>query len=302
MADKHIFITGGTGFIGQALCAWLHERGYRVTVLSRKKEEQVRQLCGPQVRSISKLSELHHIGAIDAVVNLAGESMLSGRWTELRKTELRMSRISLTRELCHYLAKLTHKPSVLISGSAIGYYGNAGAEELTEESPPGMDFASQLCADWEHAAREAELLRIRVCAIRIGIVLSPEGGMLSRIIMPFRLGLGGIIGDGRQWMSWIERHDLCRLITFLIETPRAQGPVNAVAPYPATNRAFTHLLAETLRRPTLLPIPAKLLALILGEAASLVLGSQHVIPEKAMALGFRFQHESLESAFSAWYS
>lgn len=302
MTGKHVFITGGTGFIGQALCPWLDQKGYRITVLSRKNEEQVRQLCGPRVKSISKLSDMHHIGAIDAIINLAGESIASRRWSELRKSELRTSRIALTRDLCRYVTRLTHTPAVMISGSAIGYYGDAGSTELTESSPPGSDFAAHLCADWEHAAREAERQRIRVCLLRTGVVLSPKGGALARMLLPFRMGMGGIVGDGKQWMSWIDRDDLCRLIGFLLENPMARGPVNAVAPYPATNRAFTHVLAEALHRPTLMPVPAKLLKLAMGESASLLLGSQRVMPDHALALGFKFQHESLESAFSSYFS
>lgn len=301
MSGKHVFITGGTGFIGQALCDWLDKQGYRITVFSRQSEDKVRELCGPRVKAIGKLGDLHHIGAIDAIINLAGENIASRRWTDLRKAELRASRIAFTRDLCRHIGNLTHKPAVMISGSAIGYYGDSGNTELTEICMPGHDFAAQLCADWEHAAREAERQRIRVCLLRIGVVLSPKGGALARMLLPFKLGLGGIIGDGKQWMSWIDREDLCRLIQFLIENPVARGPVNAVAPYPATNRAFTHTLAESLRRPTLLPVPAKLLTLALGEAATLLLGSQRVMPEHALALGFRFQHESLESAFAHYF-
>lgn len=301
MTGKHVFITGGTGFIGQALCPWLDQQGYRITVLSRQSEEHVRRLCGPRVKSISKLSDLHHIGAIDAIINLAGENIAAKRWTEIRKAELRVSRVALTRDLCRYVARLTHIPAVMISGSAIGYYGDNGSHELTEANPPGDDFAAHLCADWEHAARELERQRVRVCLLRTGVVLAPEGGALARLLLPFRMGLGGIIGDGKQWMSWIDRDDLCRLIGFLLENPMARGPVNAVAPYPATNRAFTHILAETLHRPTLLPIPAKLMMLLMGESASLILGSQRVIPDHALALGFKFQHESLESAFSTYF-
>ncbi len=301
MAGKHVFITGGTGFIGQALCEWLDRQGYRITVFSRQSEEKVRELCGPRVKAISKLSDLHHIGAIDAIVNLAGENIASRRWTEMRKSELRTSRVAFTRDLCRHLGNLTHKPGVMISGSAIGYYGSCGSTELTEDCLPGSDFAAQLCADWEHTAREAERQRIRVCLLRIGVVLSPKGGALARMLLPFKLGLGGIIGDGKQWMSWIDRDDLCRLILFLIENPVARGPINGVAPYPATNRAFTHILAETLRRPTLLPVPAKLLTLALGEAATLLLGSQRVLPENALALGFKFEYESLESAFARYF-
>lgn len=302
MTEKHVFITGGTGFVGQALCPWLDQQGYRITVLSRQSEERVKQRCGPRVKSISKLSDIHHIGAIDAIINLAGESIAAKRWSDLRKAELRASRISLTRELCRYVARLTHMPSVMISGSAIGYYGDAGNNELPEGSLSGRDFAAQLCVDWEHAAREVERHRIRVCLLRTGVVLSPEGGALARMLIPFRLGLGGIIGDGKQWMSWIDRHDLCRLIGFLMENPMASGPINAVAPYPATNRAFTHILAEALHRPTLFPVPAKLLTLLMGEAASLILGSQRVVPDHALALGFKFEHESLESAFASYFS
>lgn len=301
MTEKHIFITGGTGFVGQALCPWLDQQGYRVTVFSRQHEDQVRRLCGQRVKTIGKLKELHHIGAIDAIVNLAGESIADKRWSELRKAELRASRISLTRELCRYVSRLTHLPDIIISGSAIGYYGDAGNNELHEDMPAGDDFAAHLCADWEDAARAAEREGIRVCLLRTGLVLDPTGGALRRLLLPFRFGLGGIIGDGKQWVSWIDRGDLCRLIGFLIENPIAHGPFNAVAPYPATNRGLTHTLAEALHRPTLLPVPAGLLKMIMGESAAILLNSQRVVPDKALTLGFRFQHESLESAFSSYF-
>lgn len=301
MAQKHIFVTGGTGFIGQALCQWLDQQGYRVTVFSRRGEDHVQRVCGHRIKAVSKLSDMHHIGAIDAIVNLAGEGIAKKRWSELRKAELRASRISLTRELCKCITKLTHKPNILISGSAIGYYGDTGNNELHEDMPPGVDFAANLCSNWEDAAREAEKQGVRVCTLRIGVVLDPDGGALKRMLLPFKFGLGGIIGDGKQWMSWIDRGDLCRLIGFLIENPIARGAINAVAPYPATNRAYTHILAEALHRPTLLPVPAKVIRMLLGEASSLVLGSQRVVPDRALALGFKYQHESLESAFSTYF-
>jgi uncharacterized protein (TIGR01777 family) len=302
MSSLHVFITGGTGFVGRALCRVLDAAGCRVTVLSRQDATTVSRLCGGSVRGIASLQELHHIGAIDAVVNLAGESIAEGRWTSRRKDVLRNSRIELTRQLSDTLSRLTHKPSVLISGSAIGFYGDCDQQEVDETSPPGDDFAAHLCRDWEAVAREAEDMGIRVCTLRIGLVLDPSGGALQKMLPAFRFGLGGMIGRGQQWMSWIDRADLCRLILFLIQTPTARGPFNATAPYPASNRTFTHALGEALRRPTLFTVPSLALKLAMGEASSLLTTGQKVMPRKAMAAGFQYRHDSLESAFASYFS
>ena len=301
MSSLHVFITGGTGFVGRALCRVLDAAGCRVTVLSRQDSAAVARVCGGNVRPIASLAELHNIGAIDAVVNLAGESIAEGRWTSRRKEILRNSRIGLTHQLCDTLSRLTHKPSVLISGSAIGFYGDCGQQDVDENSPPGDDFAAGLCKDWESAAREAESLGIRVCTVRIGLVLDPSGGALQKMLPAFRLGLGGMIGKGQQWMSWVDRGDLCRLILFLIQNPSARGPFNATAPYPANNRGFTHALGEALHRPTLFTVPSLALKVAMGEASSLLTTGQKVLPRKAAAAGFQYRHESLESAFAAYF-
>jgi uncharacterized protein (TIGR01777 family) len=290
-----IFITGGTGFLGRALVGnWL-KQGHQVTVLSRNPLTAI-QLLGPQVNAVSDFNMLPAGGHFDAIVNLAGEPIFGGRWTDERKRRLRDSRIALTAKLVAFIATLAVKPKVLVSGSAIGVYGNQGDTLLTENSPGKTDFSQQLCADWENAARQAEALGVRVCLIRTGLVLDNGGGLLQRMLPAFRLGLGGRLGDGRQWMSWVHRRDWLAAVDTLINTPGLHGAFNATAPQPVTNREFSDSLAKHLHRPALLPMPAALLKVLLGEMAELVLGSQRVIPERLQAEGFQFQFTTLESA------
>ncbi|MGZ4960276.1 MAG: TIGR01777 family oxidoreductase [Methylomonas sp.] len=293
--QKSILITGGTGFLGQALVSdWL-EQGDRVSVLTRNPSAAL-QLLGSRVDAVSDLHELPADIHFDAVVNLAGEPIFGGRWTNARKKKLRDSRIAFTERLVDFIAALSIKPEVLISGSAVGVYGDQGDTLLTENSPGKTSFSQQLCADWENAALAAEGLGVRVCLIRTGLVLDNGGGLLQRMLPAFRFSLGGRLGDGRQWMSWVHRRDWVAVVHTLLNNPDLQGPFNATAPQPVTNQVFTGTLARQLHRPALLPMPAELLKLMFGEMAELMLGSQRVIPERLQAEGFPFQFATLDSA------
>lgn len=295
MNQKNILITGGTGFLGRALVQdWL-EQGHRVTVLSRNPVAAA-QLLGAEANPIGDLSLLPAGAHFDAVVNLAGEPIFGGRWTDARKKRLRDSRIALTERLVDFIAGLAVKPEVLISGSAVGIYGDQGDALLTERNIGKNSFSQRLCADWENAALRAENLGVRVCLVRTGLVLDNGGGLLQRMLPAFNLGLGGRLGDGRQWMSWVHRRDWLAIVHTLLNNPDLAGTFNAASPHPVTNREFSAALAKQLRRPMLLPLPAALLKLLFGEMAELMLGSQRVIPERLQAEGFQFQFETLKSA------
>jgi len=244
--------------------------------------------------------ELGGAGAgADAVVNLAGASIAGGRWTKERKALLHSSRIDTTRALVNALAKMNARPRVLVSASAIGYYGNCGEEVLTEESKPGTDFLSGLAREWEGEALKAEALGIRVVLARFGIILARHGGALAKMLLPFKLGAGGRLGSGKQWMSWITLEDVTRIIRCAIENGAVRGAVNVVAPQPAQNTEFTKALAKALHRPALFPVPGFALRLALGEMAdALLLSSQRVRPQKLQQLGKTFLHSDLPSALS----
>lgn len=293
--QKSILVTGGTGFLGRALVSDFLEQGHRVTVLSRNPLT-AGQLFANRVNVVSDWHMLPTGSHFDAVVNLAGEPIFGGRWTAARKQKLRDSRIALTERLVGYLATLAEKPEVLISGSAVGVYGDQGDAVLTENSPGKASFSQQLCADWENAARQAKNLGIRVCLIRTGLVLDNGGGLLQRMLPAFRFSLGGRLGDGRQWMSWIHRRDWVAVVHTLLNNPDLQGAFNATTPQPVTNQVFTDSLARQLHRPALLPMPAELLKLMFGEMAELMLGSQRVIPERLQEEGFPFLFPVLDSA------
>ena len=285
-------ITGGTGFIGTALCPELLRQGHQVTVLSRRPDA-ARVLLPAGVRAIGDPAELD--GA-DAIVNLAGASIVGGRWSAARKSLLLGSRLDTTRRLLTWIGQLQRPPAVLVSASAIGYYGPRGDEDLDEDAAPGVDFAARLCRDWEDEALQAEALGIRVCRLRIGIVLGAGGGALSSMLPPFRLGLGGPMGSGRQWMSWVHRADLVALILWLAGNDAASGPYNGTAPQPLRNADFSRLLGRVLRRPAILATPAPALRLLLGEMADLLLGGQKVLPRRAQAQGFAFRYAEAEAA------
>jgi uncharacterized protein (TIGR01777 family) len=292
-----ILLTGGTGFIGRALCQRLLADHHDLIVFSRHPE-RVPQLCGAGVHGVGDWAQLDGV-AVDAVINLAGEGIADRRWTAARKRRLRASRIDVTRALVDWMARNTQPPTRLISGSAIGWYGDQGARELDEAAAPLPDFAHELCRDWEAEAQRASALGARVCILRTGVVLDPSGGMLKKLLPAFRLGLGGRLGDGSQWLSWITRDDLIELIVFLLHHPELVGVFSATAPNPVTNRTFTEALAAAVRRPALLTTPACALRLVFGEMAQLLLGGQKVLPRRIVAAGFAFRHPQLNAALAA---
>jgi len=288
-------ITGGSGFIGRGLCRSLLADGHEPVVLTRDARRARQRLLA----EVALIERLRDAGSVDVIVNLAGENLSDRRWTAARKQALRASRIDTTRNLVDWIAAQQRKPRVLVSGSAIGWYGPRGDEELDENASPGDDFAAQLCRDWEAEAEKASAFGVRACRIRTGIVLGAGGGALAKMLLPFRLGLGGRFGDGRQWMSWIAREDEVRMIRWLLATESAQGAYNATAPAPLTNADFTRLLGAALHRPAILPAPAFSLRLMLGEMADLLLTGQRVIPVRAQAEGFRFRYSDLPAALRA---
>jgi uncharacterized protein (TIGR01777 family) len=291
----HILLTGGTGLIGRQLCRRWSGQGYRLTVWSRKPEK-VAKICGAQVRGIARLEDLGQ-EPVDAVINLAGAPIADRPWTHKRKALLWSSRITLTETLLAWLESREQKPRVLISGSAVGWYGDGGERELTEDSGPiSEDFASQLCIAWEETAQRAEALGIGVILIRTGLVLSAEGGFLSRLLLPFKLGLGGPIGNGRQWMPWIHIDDQIALIDFLLHRNEASGPYNACAPKPVRNREFAKTLGSVLHRPAFMPMPAFALKVGLGELSLLLLGGQRATPVRLLQAGFTFKFTDLRAA------
>ncbi|MEE1949969.1 TIGR01777 family oxidoreductase [Pseudomonas alcaligenes] len=293
----HILLTGGTGLIGRALCQFWLRQGHQLTVWSRRPE-RVAALCGDGVRGIARLEELADT-PLDAVINLAGAPIADRPWTHKRKALLWDSRVALTERLLAWLESRAQRPRVLISGSAVGWYGDGGERELHESDAPVVeDFAAQLCGAWEETAQRAETLGMRVVLLRTGLVLAPAGGFLKRLLLPFRLGLGGPIGNGRQWMPWIHLQDEIGLIDFLLQRDDARGPYNACAPQPARNRDFTRALGRALHRPALLPVPGPLLKLGLGELSGLLLGGQKALPQRALADGYVFRFTDLDSALA----
>ncbi len=296
-----IIISGSSGLIGNALIDSLRPEGHSICRLVRSGSTAPADTSSRLIRwePPSGSIDLAALEGADAVVHLAGASIAGGRWTASRKEILRRSRVDSTRHLVSALAQLKNKPRVFVSASAIGYYGNRGDEILTEMSPPADDFLAQLCRDWEKEAAVAERESIRTVILRFGIVLAPQGGALHQMLIPFRLGVGGRFGNGRQWMSWISLRDVVLLIRHAIDNENLRGPVNAVAPNPLTNAEFTSILAGVLRRPALFPVPLFALRLALGEMAGALLASQRVMPGKLNALQYSFDHPELRSALSS---
>jgi len=293
-----ILVTGGTGFIGRALVKALIADGHQVTVLSRTPAT-VESVCGRDAIALGHLSFLTPATAFDVIVNLAGAPIFDAPWSEARKALIKNSRIGLTEQLVDCIGRMSVKPKLLISGSAIGYYGDQGDTVLTEAAAVRPDFSQRLCADWEAAANRAAAFGVRVCLIRTGLVIAEGGGLLQRMLLPFRLGIGGRLGSGRQWMSWIHRQDWIDIARAMIADAAMQGAYNATAPNPVTNTEFTRTLARCLCRPALFPVPAFVLKGLLGERAELVLGSQRVVPERLLRHGFRFQYPELDGALRA---
>lgn len=290
-----ILITGGTGLIGRHLCKALLAEGHELTVFSRKPET-VPLKCGEGVHAMAALDEWQPELTFDAVINLAGEPIVDAPWTPQRKQMLWQSRVTLTGELVRHIIAAEQKPAVLLSGSAVGYYGDRGAATLDENMPPGMNFPAQLCKAWEEAARGAEHAGVRVCLLRTGLILSKDGGLLGNMLLPFRLGLGARLGDGEQWMSWVHIDDYVAMVLKLLHDPQASGPYNMTAPNPVTNAEFTSTLAVTLGRPAPFAAPAALLRLGMGERATLLLEGQRVLPKRMQAAQYRFAHPDLANA------
>jgi uncharacterized protein (TIGR01777 family) len=294
-----VLITGGTGFIGAVVVRQLSDLGHSIIVLSRRTEpphglkENVRLVHwrGPKEDIPDEAFD-----QIDAVINLAGESIGGGRWSAARKDRIFESRIQTTRHLAIKIAAMTTKPKLFISGSAVGYYGPHGDEEITEASPPGSDFLAVVCSHWEEEAKAVVRHGVRLALLRTGVVLGPGGGALPRMMLPFELFVGGPVGSGRQVLSWIHRDDLVGLIRFALENDHVSGPINVTAPGPVTNRQFARVLGRVMGRPSFMPTPGFLLRLALGEMSDLVLAGQRVVPKRALEYKFAFQYPELECA------
>jgi uncharacterized protein (TIGR01777 family) len=291
-------VTGATGFIGKRLLAKLQQP----VVLSRDSASAAAKLnqFRPSVYAWDPQTGPPPAAAfdgVDTIFHLAGDPVAEGRWTAAKKARIRDSRVVGTRNLVAGLRGLGVKPGVLVSASAVGYYGSRGDEELTESSQPGGDFLAEVCFQWEQEAQAARELGIRVVPIRVGIVLGKKGGALSKMLTPFQLGLGSPLGSGRQYMPWIHIDDLVELFLFAAGQPATSSPLNGVAPHPVTNREFTKVLSRVLSRPTFLPpVPGPVLRTLVGEFADVLLGSTRAVPQAALAAGFAFRFPELEPA------
>jgi uncharacterized protein len=289
----NLVISGSSGLVGSALLSALGARGDKTVCISQHSN-------GAAVDYSDAAAELKAIPQIDGVVHLAGESIASGRWTRAKKERILQSRVNTTRALAGMLAQLDRPPRVFVCASAIGIYGNCGDETLAETSASGSGFLADVCRSWEAAADAARQAGIRVVHLRFGMILAGHGGALGKMLTPFRLGAGGIIGSGRQYWSWVTLDDVVRAILFAVEKEQLAGPVNVVSPRPVTNLEFTKTFGAALRRPTLFPMPAFAARLALGEMADeLLLASARVMPATLTSAGFKFQHPNLKEALHA---
>lgn len=297
-----VFITGGTGLVGRHLVERLIRRGDQVVCLSRNGQRAAEVLpTGVEILEANPVvpgSWQEALAECDAVVNLAGDSVGEGIWwTRGKKKRIRRSRLSTTYNIVTALEG-RDRPLVLVSASATGYYGDAGAAALGEDSQSGHGFLARLACEWEHTAQQAESDQVRVVLVRIGVVLAREGGALPKMVTPFRMGLGGPLGSGRQYFPWIHVEDLVRVFLFALDEQEVAGPVNATVPTPPMQREFAAALAKTLGKPAFLPAPAFVLRLLLGEKAEILLASQRVVPNVLKASGFRFHFSELEKALA----
>ncbi len=295
---KKVLVTGGTGFIGSRVCDALHEKEYAVHVVSRDptraktKLEDAKEIYAwnPETEQLPSeaTSDLH------AVIHLAGET-IAGRWNAEKKRRIRDSRILSTRNLVASF-DVNAKPDVLVCASAIGLYGDSGDDSFTEETPAGTDYLAEVCEEWEAEAQKASEYGIRVVSIRIGLVLGLGGGLLDQVLPPFKMGLGGRLGSGNQWMSWIHIDDVVGIVMHALENEEIHGALNATAPTPVRNIEFTKTLGSVLRKPTIFPVPLFGLKIMMGEFANFVVLSQNVLPERTEASGYKFQFPTLEAA------
>ncbi len=289
-----ILVSGGTGFIGQALCPQLVRGGHDVIVWSRQAHPKV----ADGVTAIQRLDALTGPNP-DAVINLAGASIADGRWTEARKRLLVDSRVETTGKLVEWMRAMENPPKALISASAVGYYGEQGDRVITEDTPPTAGFTHDLCVQWENEALKAESLGVRVSLVRTGVVLDHDGGALAKMLFPFKMGVGGRLGSGKHYFPWIHRADIVAIYQWLMENEQASGPYNASAPNPVTNAEFTRALGKALKRPTPFPMPEPILRLLFGEMAELLLVSNRMMPKRLLDEGFEFRYPELKQALHA---
>jgi len=302
-----LLLLGCSGFVGRELVPFLLELGHEVTLVSRQAQPFPalvgKRLCCLHLDPADPASWAHNgldvaVSQAEGVVNLAGEPIAERRWTAAHRDVLLQSRVRTTALLVAAMARLETPPAVLVSGSAVGFYGTSLEARFTETSPAGSDFLAEICQRWEAAADQAPA-GCRVVKLRIGIVLGPDGGALGKMLPVFRMGFGGPVGSGRQWMSWIHRHDLCRLIATALEDGAFSGGYNAVSPEPTTMETFARSLGQALGRPSLLPVPGPILQLLLGDGAQVVLEGQQVLPQRLQAQGFTYQYPQLSAALAA---
>lgn len=294
-----ILITGGSGFIGQRLCEKLHAAGHQLQVVSRSPDRTRESLpSGADVRAaVADFAD----AAPEAVINLAGEPIAEGRWTEAKKRRIIDSRIETTRAVVSLCEKLETTPGVLVSASAVGYYGDKGDADVTEDTEPHDEFLHRICEQWEAEARKAEAHGVRVANPRIGLVLDAGGGMLKKMAPPFKFGLGGRLGDGRQYMPWIHREDMVRILEFLLTHDQCTGAYNASAPNPVTNAEFTKTLASHLNRPAIFPAPEFALKVAFGEMSHMLLTGAKMLPSRLEEAGFEFLYPTLDDALAEIY-
>lgn len=292
-----IVVAGGSGFLGRTLALRLTAGGHTVKILTRRATPSSNAIAWTPDGSPGALAQ--HLDGVDAVVNLAGESIARWPWTAARKDAIRTSRILSTRTLARAIAACTQPPRVFVSASGVGYYGPHGDEPVTEATPPGSDFLARVCIEWEQEARVVEGRATRLCIIRTGLAMAADGGALPLMLLPFKLGIGGPLGSGQQYMPWIHVDDWTQLAMWLITTDQATGAFNATAPEPVTNRVFARALGRALRRPAILTAPGFAMRLALGEMADMLLTGQRALPVHAEQLGFRFSYRSLQPALDS---
>ncbi len=303
--NQRILVTGGTGFVGKTLCQTLVDQGHRVTVLTRSAG-RAGVLFEGRIQLLSSIDQLSNDEKFDVVINLAGEP-ISQRWSKKSKAAMIESRVQTTKALVNFMERADHKPATFISGSAIGIYGTHTDTVFSEDTPASNDptglFPKEICGLWEAETDKTKTLCIRTCLLRTGVVLEKDGGALAKMLFPFKLGLGGRVGSGKQWFSWIHRDDLIRLFIHLINDEAIEGPINATAPEPVTNALFSKALGKAMRRPTILPLPAFQVKFLFGEMGqSILLAGQKVVPEKALNNGFSFQYATIDHALKAIFA